>query len=644
MLEEQRAHRRYPILLTGSASSGDAHFEVVCTNIGPGGAFFASRVDPVAAAEVEVTLHLTGPTSPPVSLTGTVVYVTGRGNGRVGGFGVRWLRARCDFGPSPLRQLLSEVIHVSDLGDMTPDEAGTSRFEFGKVRRPPPPSWPSRRPSEGAIVAAVPPAAAEPTPPAEPLPAQADPPPQAPAASADPQEALGAAWANVFADFEDRVPPVADQVAAPPVEAAGPPAPAGRTSSIMRRLVANRASGPHFEAPATAQPAPAVAPAPLSSPPATRLSSVLRRVRAAQEARASQWLAAQSHPPAPEPDAAPAAQALVPPPAAPSRRSAAALVSAAVQAPQGTGPDGQNEHTVAYLRESPAVGAGRRPSAPTSWPAGIPASLADRYDQLQLIGQGGHGVVYRATDRHLNRAVVLKFLAQSSVATEIARKYFLREVKLAASLNHPNIVHIYDIAKVEDVLYYAMEFVDGVPLTAYLPAGTPMADDAFLFSVFTQICDALDHAHGQGVLHRDVKPENVLVAPDGMVKLFDFGLAWAQGEGFGEHSVLMGTPHYMAPEQLLGAEVDHRADIYALGVVLFRMLAGVLPFSEGNIFAAHAIEPVPDPRKWNPLVAPAAVAVVHRMMSKQPIQRPIDCRSAAVELYEALFVDRGGVV
>ena len=298
------------------------------------------------------------------------------------------------------------------------------------------------------------------------------------------------------------------------------------------------------------------------------------------------------------------------------------------------------ESTVAYARESQGIGPllhAQTLPIEGDWPEIIPPSLAERYGYLEHIGTGGHGVAYRAVDLHLNRTVVLKFLAHSALPTELARKYFLREVKMAASLNHPNIVHIYDIGKVDDVLYYAMEYVDGVPLSAYLPLREPIRDLQFVYSVVAQLCEALDHAHGQQILHRDIKPDNVLVAVDGVVKLFDFGLARIADEGFGEQSVLIGTPHYMAPEQLMGGRVDHRADIYALGVMIFRLLTGVLPFQDGNVFAAHAVEPVPDPRMFNPSLPAAIVPVIEKAMAKQPAQRYGNCRELAHDLYAALF-------
>ena len=281
----------------------------------------------------------------------------------------------------------------------------------------------------------------------------------------------------------------------------------------------------------------------------------------------------------------------------------------------------------------------RRELAPAldSWPAGVPRNLGSRYNHLQVLGQGGHGVVYRARDTMLERHVVLKLLVQSTLGSDVARRYFQREVKLAASLNHPNIVHVYDVGEAEGVLWYTMEFVDGVPLSQYLVKGQPLTDMGFLYSVFSQLCEALDHAHGQGILHRDVKPENVLVATDGTVKLFDFGLARAADQGFGEQSLLLGTPHYMAPEQLSGGAITAATDAYALGVLLYRLVAGEVPFREGNVFAAHVLEPVPDPRLLVPSISPTTVAILMKLLAKQPDQRYTNCRQPALDLWPALF-------
>ena len=302
-----------------------------------------------------------------------------------------------------------------------------------------------------------------------------------------------------------------------------------------------------------------------------------------------------------------------------------------------------NESTVAYVRPSQRVTSQFEvPPVPAhvepEWPEGVPVSLKERYGNFRRLGQGGLGVVYCATDLLLDRAVVLKFMAHSSLPSTMAGKYFLREVKLAASLNHINIVHIYDMGRAEGVLYYAMELVDGRPLTAYLPVGMPMRDTGFVCSVMAQLGDALDYAHDRNVLHRDVKPDNVLVGHNGTVKLFDFGLARAIDQGFGEQSVLIGTPHYMAPEQLMGGKVDRRTDIYSLGIVLYRMLAGQLPFTEGNLFVAHATEPLPDPRRFRPDLPAAVVPVLERMLAKDPRERYETCREVVVALRVALGV------
>jgi tRNA A-37 threonylcarbamoyl transferase component Bud32/tetratricopeptide (TPR) repeat protein len=272
------------------------------------------------------------------------------------------------------------------------------------------------------------------------------------------------------------------------------------------------------------------------------------------------------------------------------------------------------------------------------WPAGVPRALSERYENLARVGQGGNGVVFRATDKLLGRNVVLKFMIEGTMPSEMARKYFLREVKLAASLNHSNIVHIYDMGTTDDVLWYCMEFVEGAQLTSYLPIGQPVLDRSFLLSILEQLTAALDYAHSQGLVHRDIKPDNVLIARDGTLKLLDFGLARFRDESFGEQSVLAGTPYYMAPEQLDGSSVDHRADIYALGVVLYRMFTGQLPFTEGNVFVSHAVEPVPDPRKWVTSLPQGIVDVLFRAMAKKPVDRYSSCREILKDVKQALGV------
>ncbi len=364
------------------------------------------------------------------------------------------------------------------------------------------------------------------------------------------------------------------------------------------------------------------------------LISLVNQRQRAEELEANGRVAAAERPPVPIPTVADVAPRFMHP--SPSGRTTVA-------------PSGEVTQSFAPTREAQAVAVHADLGGLTTLPAplavasneldipagirtGLPRALADRYCDLKRIGQGGNGIVFSAHDQALHRTVVLKFMLQGTMAGELARKYFLREVKLVAGLNHLNIVHIYDTGICDDVLWYAMEYVDGIPLTAYLVKGQPIGDNAFFMSVLDQLCAALDYAHKNGLVHRDVKPDNVLVAANGTLKLLDFGLARALNDSFGELSVLTGTPNYMAPEQLDGAVVDHRADIYSLGVVLFRMVTGVLPFTEGNIFVAHATQPVPDPRIYNPELTAGIVAVIERCMAKKPSARYDNCRQVALDM------------
>ena len=314
----------------------------------------------------------------------------------------------------------------------------------------------------------------------------------------------------------------------------------------------------------------------------------------------------------------------------------ASLVSGAVVA-EATGVFG--ESTVAYVEGAAPSEAAKAFGAALNdegWPEGVPASLANRYSDLERLGQGGNGVVFRANDKLIDRVVVLKFMIDGAMPTEMARRYFDREVKMAASLSHPNIVHIYDMGNEQDVPWYSMEFIDGLPLSAHLPIDHPVDDPQFAMNIIDQVSAALDHAHGRGMLHRDIKPDNILVSNDGQAKLLDFGLARAFDDGFGEQSVLAGTPFYMAPEQIDGSEVNHKIDIYALGVILFRMFTGRLPFAEGNIFVAHALQPVPDPHEFNPSLHADVRKAVLWCLEKSAEDRPNTCAEVAEMIRGAL--------
>jgi predicted Ser/Thr protein kinase len=200
---------------------------------------------------------------------------------------------------------------------------------------------------------------------------------------------------------------------------------------------------------------------------------------------------------------------------------------------------------------------------------------------LELLGQGGMGVVYKARQRHLNRLVAVKILPPAAGADPAFAERFTREAQALAQLNHPNIVQVYDFGRTAEFFYIVMEFVDGANLRVLIRNGH--LEPAQALKIVPQICEALQFAHDEGIVHRDIKPENILIDKKSRVKIADFGLAKLLGRTPDELSLtgtgqLMGTLGYMAPEQLQQAHtVDHRADIYSLGVVFYEMLTGQLP-------------------------------------------------------------------
>ena len=217
-----------------------------------------------------------------------------------------------------------------------------------------------------------------------------------------------------------------------------------------------------------------------------------------------------------------------------------------------------------------------------SMPAPTAAELEQHFPQLEiqgLLGRGGMGVVYKARQRSLDRWVALKLLAPERVADERFARRFMAEARALAALNHPNIVTVHDFGQAGGFYFLLMEFVDGVNLRQAMKAGRFTPDQAL--AVVPPVCEALQYAHDHGIVHRDIKPENLLLDKEGRVKIADFGIATmlhVVGDVGGDaESQPPGTPQYMAPEQTAKRAVDHRADIYSLGVVLYELLTGELP-------------------------------------------------------------------
>ncbi|HEX6105463.1 MAG TPA: serine/threonine-protein kinase [Gemmatimonadales bacterium] len=225
------------------------------------------------------------------------------------------------------------------------------------------------------------------------------------------------------------------------------------------------------------------------------------------------------------------------------------------------------------LGEAPAVLEEDR----ARWEKRLRRALGDDYELLELLGTGGFGRVYRVRDLHLEREVALKVLHPSLTRDPEVVERFRREAQLAARLNHPNIVNIYDIAGRSGLIWYTMELIHGPSLAQLVEREGPLPVDRVL-RLLREALSALAHAHGSGLVHRDIKPENMLIERDGSLQITDFGLALALRGKFGGATSQSGTPQFASPEQLLGERVDQRTDLYSLAAVAYYALLGQAPF------------------------------------------------------------------
>jgi len=268
---------------------------------------------------------------------------------------------------------------------------------------------------------------------------------------------------------------------------------------------------------------------------------------------------------------------------------------------------------------------------PGPTPQSAPAE--SRYEIQEEIGRGGMGVVYRARDTRLGRIVALKRLPENLQQNPTAVELFLREARAAAALNHPNIVTLFDADEEAGNYYLTMEFLDGLPLDAILEKRGKLspADTARLA---IQICTGLHYAHESKVVHRDIKTSNLFFTRDRVVKIMDFGLAKMMEEVRRAATVIGGTPYYMAPEQATGEGVDHRADLYALGVTIFELATGTVPFREGDVTYHHRHTAPPDPRSLVPEMPAALAELILQLMSKDKNDRPANAGEVGQRLAE----------
>ncbi|OCT16972.1 serine/threonine protein kinase [Paenibacillus pectinilyticus] len=273
----------------------------------------------------------------------------------------------------------------------------------------------------------------------------------------------------------------------------------------------------------------------------------------------------------------------------------------------------------------------------------IGRKLGGRYEILERIGGGGMALVYKGHDLLLNRKVAVKVLRSQYVHDEEFIRRFRREAQAAASLSHPNVVSIYDVGQEEDVHYIVMEYIEGKTLNDLIKEKAPLqVEDAVHYA--SQIADALDHAHHNEIIHRDIKPHNILIGKNGRVKVTDFGIARAATSStITQTGSVVGSVHYFSPEHAKGTNTGEKSDLYSLGIVMYQMLTGRLPFlgeSPISVALKHLQEDVEEPRKVNPLIPQSVENIILKAMRKKPEERYQSAKLMMADLDTCLNPDR----
>lgn len=269
--------------------------------------------------------------------------------------------------------------------------------------------------------------------------------------------------------------------------------------------------------------------------------------------------------------------------------------------------------------------------------------ISGRYKILEMIGGGGMANVYLAHDMILDRDVAVKILRLDFSNDEEFIRRFRREAQSATSLAHPNIVNIYDVGEEDSIYYIVMEYVDGQTLKQYIQQNSPVPVDKAL-DILQQLTSAISHAHQNHIIHRDIKPHNILIDAHGNVKITDFGIAMAlSATSITQTNSVLGSVHYLSPEQARGGMANKKSDIYSLGIVMFELLTGRLPFSGESavsIALKHLQSETPSIRRWNPLIPQSVENIVLKATAKDPFHRYNNAEEMEEDLRTALDPSR----
>ncbi|MCI0413286.1 serine/threonine protein kinase [bacterium] len=269
----------------------------------------------------------------------------------------------------------------------------------------------------------------------------------------------------------------------------------------------------------------------------------------------------------------------------------------------------------------------------------IATALEGRYQVLKELGRGGMGIVFQAHDKQLNEQVAIKILSPLLSNDDQALERLKREVSAARRVTHANVIRIHDIAEINGLHYVSMEYFPGTNLKEHIKRSGALSQMQ-AYNIASQICDGLEAAHRQGVIHRDLKTQNVIIHGN-QIKIIDFGLArTSHMEGMTATGLIMGTPEYMAPEQVSGQKVDERADIYSLGIILYELFTGRVPFTGDSAIAVgfkQMKEDPPPPRQLNPQLSEAVERVILHALQKDPVMRYLSVSELRQDLERAVM-------